>query len=133
MMTSCGSSVFLRHIERTLTLVHLVDLAPIDGADPYENYLKIEKELELYGEGVYRKPRIVAGNKIEMPGARENLEIFRKSAGVKVYGISALTGEGLKDLVAAIYEVISDVRQKHKEDDGQDWDESPDGQREQDR
>lgn len=124
---------FLRHIERTLVLVHLVDLAPVDGSDPYGNYLKIEKELELYGEGVHDKPRVVAGNKIEMPGARENLEAFRKAAGVKVHGISALTGEGLKELVAAIYEEISDVRQKYQEDDGEGWDEGPDRQGEPDR
>lgn len=121
---------FLRHIERTLVLVHLVDMAPVDGSDPYENYLKIEKELELYGEGVCSKPRIVAANKMDMPEAGENLRDLEQKTGKKVYAISALTGKGLPELVRGIYEEIRDVREKHQEDDGQSRDEGPDGQAE---
>lgn len=121
---------FLRHIERTLVLVHIVDMVPDDGSDPYENYLKIEKELELYGENVRNKPRVVAANKMDMPGAEESLEKFEKALGYKVYRISAISGTGLKELVGRIYEVIQDVRQSNKEDDGQGRHEGADGQTE---
>lgn len=124
---------FLRHIERTLVLVHLVDMAPLDGSDPVENYRKIENELKQYAEHVYAKPRIVVANKMDMPEAEGNLKKFKKKLDCKVYAVSALTGKGLPELVRAIYEVVRDVREKYQEDDGQDRDEGLDGQTEQDR
>lgn len=124
---------FLKHIERTLVLVHLVDMAPLDGTDPVENYEKIENELKQYAEHVHAKPRIVVANKMDMPEAEKNLERLRKKLGSKVHAVSALTGKGLPELVRAIYEVVRDVRETHKEDDGQDRDEGLDGQAEPDR
>ncbi|MFC1644248.1 GTPase ObgE [Candidatus Omnitrophota bacterium] len=116
---------FLRHIERTTVLVHMVDIAPLDGSDPEENYFKLEKELELYGENVYGKECVIAANKMDMPGAGETLKRFSRAVGKKVWPISALEGEGLAELIGAIYERLEYVKKKAEEDNGQDRDESP--------
>jgi len=86
---------FLRHIERTSVLVHMVDMFPPDGSDPHENYLKLEKELELYDSKVYGKPRVIVANKMDMPGAKENYEKFSKAIKEKIWATSALSGEGI--------------------------------------
>ena len=114
---------FLRHIERTSVLVHIVDIAPPDGSDPAENFFKLEKELELYGHKVYGKPRVVAANKMDMPGAEDNLEKFRKALRREVWPISAIKGEGLPELVGAINGEIKNEKQKTQEDNGQGRDE----------
>lgn len=116
---------FLRHIERTMVLVHVVDMVPLDGSDPAENYFKLEKELELYGKNVYEKPRVIAANKMDMPGAAENLKKFKDSVGHKVWPISSLKGDGLAELIGTTYRKIQDVKEKTQEDNGQDRDESP--------
>ena len=116
---------FLRHIERTSVLVHVVDMAPVDGTSPIENYHKLEKELELYNIDVYNKPRVVAANKMDVSEAEENLKKFREKLDCKVWAISALTGEGLKDLIEQIYKEIENVKKEAEEDNDQDRDESP--------
>lgn len=101
---------FLRHIERTAVLVHMVDMDPLDGSLPEENYFKLEKELELYAKKVYDKPRIVVGNKMDMPGAEENLERLAAVAGQKVWPISAVKREGLPELIGEMYRKIENVK-----------------------
>ncbi|MDD3088506.1 MAG: Obg family GTPase CgtA [Candidatus Omnitrophica bacterium] len=124
---------FLKHIERTLVLVHVVDMAPQDGSDPYANYVKIEEELRLYDRDVYDKPRVIVASKMDTPGAEDNLRSFESRADGKVFSVSALAGTGLKELVAGIYEVINDVRKKDQENNGEGRHESADGPGEQDR
>ncbi len=120
---------FLRHIERTMILVHLVDIVPLDGTDPLENYYKLEEELRLYGENVHGKPRIIVANKMDLPGAEDNLKIFKAEVGEEVLPVSALTGEGLGELVKAVYEGIKNVREERfEEDNDQGRDQGPDGQ-----
>ncbi len=106
---------FLRHIERTSVLVHIVDMVPVDGTHPDENYARLEKELYAYSEDVYNKPRIIVANKMDMPGAKENLEKFSAGQKEKVWAISALTGEGVRELVGAIYRKIKDVKEAPEE------------------
>lgn len=124
---------FLRHIERTMVLVHVVDIAPMDGSSPGENYFKLEEELRLYSEEVYLKPRIVVVNKMDMPGSREELEKFSGDVKKRIWPISALKGDGLEDLIKAIHGEIKNVKEKNKEDNGQDRDEGPYWQAERDR
>ena len=119
---------FLRHIERTRVLVHVVDIVPLDGSDPIENYLKLEKELKLYNLEVYAKPRVLAASKIDISGADENLEKFKKSVDVKVWAISAVTGKGIKELTGAIYGEIKNVKKKTEENNDQNWYAGSDGQ-----
>ncbi|MFQ5951978.1 MAG: GTPase ObgE [Candidatus Omnitrophota bacterium] len=116
---------FLRHIERTTVLVHLVDIVPLDGSDPADNYFKLEKELELYGGGVSKKPRIVVANKMDMPDAEKNLKKFVDKVREKIWIISALKGDGLKELVYEIFETIRNVKEGNEENNDQDRDESP--------
>lgn len=109
---------FLRHIERTQVLVHVVDIAPVDGTHPEEKYASLEKELELYGHNVYNKPRIVVANKMDMATSGEGLKKLEEKVGRKVFPISALTGEGIKDLVIELHREIKDVKEKAEEDNG---------------
>ncbi|MFH1847427.1 MAG: GTPase ObgE [Candidatus Omnitrophota bacterium] len=109
---------FLRHIERTMVLVHVVDIVPMDGADPVDNFFKLEKELKLYSSEVFKKPRIIVANKMDMPVAELNLKKFIKAIGKnkKVVPISALTGKGLDELVKILYRKITNVKKKNQED-----------------
>jgi len=103
--SSCGRGLgdkFLRHIERTRILVHLVDMAGFEGRDPVSDYKTINKELKDYSREVYRKPQIIAANKMDLEGAALNLERFKQVIKKKVYPISALKKEGLEELVEAI-------------------------------
>lgn len=93
---------FLRHIERTRLLVHLIDMAIIDEGDPNSIFDKLNKELELYSSELNRKTQIVAANKMDMPPAKEVIKKFKVKGARKVYQISALTGEGLDELLKAI-------------------------------
>ncbi len=117
---------FLRHIERTFILVHVVDACPIDGSDPYENYVKLEKELQLYDEKLYNKPRIVAVNKMDLTGAEESLEILKKKIDMDITAISAVKREGLNELIAKMYRRLKNAKKELEENSGEDWDESPD-------
>ncbi|MBD3426169.1 MAG: GTPase ObgE [Candidatus Omnitrophica bacterium] len=122
---------FLRHIERTCVLVHVIDMAPLDGSDPADNFFNLEKELKLYGQEVYGKPRLIAANKMDMPGAGENLEKFTECVKSKVWPVSALSGQGIKELIAAIYKKVKDVKEEGEEDNGKDRDQGPDRQEQQ--
>lgn len=113
---------FLRHIERTSVLVHVVDLVPLDGTDPAENFFKLENELKLYNEDVYNKPRVVAANKMDSPGAEEALEAFRDKTGKEVYPVSALAGNGLEELIKEIYREIKNVKERSEESNDKSWD-----------
>jgi GTP-binding protein len=93
---------FLRHIERTKVLVHLIDMAASEGRNPVEDYRIIDEELKFYSPQVHKKPRIIAANKMDLPSAKENLANFKKALNKKVVPISALEAAGLKELLDAI-------------------------------
>ncbi|MFA5089708.1 MAG: GTPase ObgE [Candidatus Omnitrophota bacterium] len=93
---------FLRHIERTKIIIHIIDMAGFDGRDPAEDYRIINQELKDYSKEVYKKPQIIAANKMDMPGASLNLERFRRTVRRKVYPISALKNNGLEELIAGV-------------------------------
>ena len=93
---------FLRHIERTKILVHLVDMAGFEGRDPLADYEAVNNELKRYNSLVAKKPQVIAANKMDLEGAAQNLERFRKAVKKKVYPVSALKREGLEDLIEAV-------------------------------
>ena len=99
---------FLRHIERTRVIVHVIDMAAMEGRDPYEDFLTINRELKEYELRLTERPMIVAANKMDMPGAEENLQYFRKKAGpdIPVFPISAATRSGLRELLFAIADTL---------------------------
>jgi GTPase len=94
---------FLRHIERTRILVHLIDASAIDPDDPLSGYDTINHELAMYNEKLAQKPQIVVLNKLDISGARHWAEIFQSALKTKkIILISALTGQGLAELTARI-------------------------------
>ena len=98
---------FLRHIERAGILVHLVEPAPTDGTGPLANYQTIRSELELHSAELGRRPEIVAVTKADLP---ESAEVRRQLAaliGSEVLLISAVTGQGLNDLVGRIAQTLA--------------------------
>lgn len=97
---------FLRHVERTKVLLHLIDMASVEGRDPVEDYRIINKELLAYNREVYKKPQIIVANKMDLDSAKDNLERFKKAVKKRVYPISALKKEGLEDLVEALAKKI---------------------------
>ena len=99
---------FLRHIERTRMLVHVVDISGLEGRDAYDDYLKINAELKSYSKELAKLKQIVVANKIDCFGAEEKLKEFKEKLGKrrKVIAVSAQTGEGLDKLKEEIYKVI---------------------------
>ena len=97
---------FLRHIERTKILIHVVDISGFEGRDPLEDYKVINQELNNYSKEVAKKPRVIALNKMDLEGASENLKRFKKLIKKTVYPISALKREGLKELMDAVAKKI---------------------------
>jgi GTPase len=107
---------FLRHIERTKLLVHIVDVSPYTGRDPNEDYRVILEELECFSPAVAARPQVLAANKIDTLGAdRSRLDRLRRLAARKkipFFAISALNGEGLKRLVDAVARALDRLREK---------------------
>jgi GTP-binding protein len=99
---------FLRHIERTRVIVHVIDMAAIEGRDPYEDYLTINKELEEYNLRLTERPQIIVANKMDMPEAEENLKNFKErlEEDFPIFPISALSRKGLRELLYAIADKI---------------------------
>lgn len=93
---------FLRHVERTKLLVHVLDLSPMTGRDPIDDFETLNMELKSYSPELYEKPQIVAPNKVDITESREKLEEIRgyfEKRGIPIFPISGATGEGLKELV----------------------------------
>jgi GTP-binding protein len=104
---------FLRHIERTKAIVHLVDLAPLDGSKPAENYRTIREELHAFSPTLAEKPEIVAFSKIDLVPDDERAKRVRRLAGEigleadeAPIVISAATGEGLRELLERCYALV---------------------------
>lgn len=102
---------FLRHIERTRMLVHVVDISGVEGRDPWEDFKKINAELKEYSEKLASLPQLVALNKCDIFGAEENLKAFRKKCRgkYKLFPITAVTGEGTRELIEGIFEVLDSL------------------------
>jgi GTP-binding protein len=99
---------FLRHIERTRVIVHVIDMSGLEGRDPYEDYVTINQELSEYNLRLTERPQIIVANKMDMPQAAENLEGFKEKlkGDYPVFPVSAVTREGLREL---LYEVANQL------------------------
>lgn len=107
---------FLRHIERTKVIIHIVDAAGTEGRDPIEDIYAINKELEAYNPDIAKRPQVIAANKIDAiydDGESENpIEKIRKEfepQGIKVFPISAVSGQNLKDLLYEVYNMLQEI------------------------
>ena len=104
---------FLRHIERTKVLIHLLDLSPFTERDPIDDYRIMNEELEAYSPELKNKPQIIAPNKIDIAEAREKLEEIKthfKNLGIKVFPISSVTGEGVKELIEEVWKRLERLK-----------------------
>ncbi len=100
---------FLRHVERTRLLVHLVDAMPSDGSDPVANYRTIRHELEKYSAALAARPEVVIVTKLDLTGADEARERFAAELCREVISISAVTGKGLPTLMHRIGELLASL------------------------
>lgn len=110
---------FLRHIERCRMLIHVVDVASLEGRDPVEDVYKINNELSKYNANLEKLPQVIAANKIDLipsgAGGQDNLEKLKKEfepKGVKVFPISAATGKGIKELLYFVQNELKTIPKK---------------------
>ncbi|MBI2884688.1 MAG: GTPase ObgE [Candidatus Omnitrophica bacterium] len=94
---------FLRHVERTRLLVQVVDLAGVDARDPIEDFHTVRREVTAYHAPLAERPYLVAANKMDLPEAQARLAAFRAAVPVRVYPISCATGEGIPELLRAVW------------------------------
>ncbi|MBU1124727.1 MAG: GTPase ObgE [Candidatus Omnitrophica bacterium] len=94
--------MFLRHVERTKILIHMVDMAGFEGRDPLKDYRAINQELKAYSPAVAKKTQILVANKMDLEGAEVKLASFKKEVKKKIYPISALKRQGLEELIEAV-------------------------------
>ena len=109
---------FLRHIERTKVMIHLVDAASIEGRDPIEDIYKINEELRAYNEEISKRPQVIAANKIDAIYTEDGNDPVQKlkdefePQGIKVFPISAVTGQGLKELLYYVRDLLNELPQE---------------------
>lgn len=106
---------FLRHVERTKVLIHVVDAAALEDRDPVEDVEKINNEIFAYNESLIKRPQIIAANKVDIPEAAQNVERLKQvyePKGYKVFPISAASNQGLQELIEYSAKIVNE----HKED-----------------
>ena len=101
---------FLRHIERTRVLAHVIDMSAWEGRDPYSDYTIINKELESFNKKMMLKPQVIVANKMDVPGAKENLEEFKKKVkDVEIFEVSAMNNEGMDNLLIHLADMLDNI------------------------
>lgn len=100
---------FLRHIERTRVICHVIDMSGSEARDPYGDFVLINKELEAFNEKLIKKPMIVVANKMDIEGARENLEEFKKKVDCEIYEVSAATNQGLQIVIDRLADLLDEI------------------------
>ena len=103
---------FLKHIERTRVIAHIVDMGSAEGRDPIEDYKIINNELANFKTNLLNKKQIVIANKMDLPSALENLERFKKEINVEVYPISAVTKEGIDQVLYRLADILDEVKKE---------------------
>lgn len=99
---------FLKHIERTKVIAHVIDMSSTEGRDPYEDFLLINKELENFNKKLLKKPMIIIANKMDVEGAKENLEEFKRKVdkNSKIFEVSAYKKIGVEEVIDYLAEVL---------------------------
>ena len=106
---------FLKHVERTKVLIHVVDVAGSEGRDPVEDFEKINSELEQYSPKLAKKPQIVVGNKADLLFDSRRAEEFQKyveERGYRFFLISAVTGQGIREVLAAVLQELTRLEEE---------------------
>lgn len=104
---------FLRHIERSRLLVYVIDMAGVDQRAPHEDYVKLRQELELHKPGLAERPALVVANKMDLPEARDRLNVFVRETGVRPVEVSAATGCGLDELKTGLEALRNEAAPDH--------------------
>nr|WP_318685071.1 GTPase ObgE [uncultured Acetatifactor sp.] len=105
---------FLRHVERTKVIIHIVDAAGTEGRDPVDDIYAIHKELEAYNSQLAQKPQVIAANKMDVvnPGSANPIELIRSEfepKGISVFPVSAVTGEGIREILYHVNKMLEDI------------------------
>ncbi|MBH0230006.1 GTPase ObgE [Halobacillus yeomjeoni] len=108
---------FLRHVERTRLLLHVIDMSGLEGRDPYEDYVTINNELSSYDERLQNRPQIIVANKMDMPDSQAHLDMFKEQVGedVEIYPISTVTREGIDELLYAVADKLDQIPKQEEE------------------
>ena len=101
---------FLKHIERTTILAHILDIMPVDGSDPAENYKTIRSELERHSEALARKQEVIVANKIDLDPNGRIVEDLRSKLDKDIHSVSAVTGEGIKELSELLWHKVKETK-----------------------
>lgn len=103
---------FLKHIERTRVIAHIIDMSAFEGRNPYEDYLTINKELEDFNKKIIDKPQIIIANKMDMPTSKENLKKFKEKVNVEVFEMSAMNGEGIDKIINKLADMLDNIKKE---------------------
>ncbi|MFA5239009.1 MAG: Obg family GTPase CgtA, partial [Phycisphaerae bacterium] len=101
---------FLKHIERTRIIVHIIDIMPTDGSKPAENYKAIRKELKLYSKTLAEKQEIIVANKIDLNPDGKIVKELKRKLRKTIYPISAVSGQGVKELSELLWQKVKETK-----------------------
>lgn len=100
---------FLKHIERTKIIAHVIDMSGSEGRNPYDDYVTIRKELESFSSKLIKKPEIIIANKMDLDSSKSNLEEFKKKVDAPIYEISAINNQGLDKVIEELKELVKNT------------------------
>lgn len=103
---------FLKHVERTRVIAHILDMSGSEGRDPLEDFEIINKELKDFNEKLMNKPQVIIANKMDLEGAEENLKRFKEKYDYPVYETSAITSTGLDEALVAIADELDKIEEE---------------------
>jgi len=112
---SVGSGLghkFLKHIERTKIIAHIVDMSASEGREPFEDYQIIRKELEAFSPKLLHKPEIIIANKMDIPASKDNLEEFKKKVKKEIYEISAINNQNLDTIIDVLSGLVKNTKEE---------------------
>ncbi len=107
---------FLKHIERTRVIAHVIDMGGYEMRDPYEDYITIQEELKNFKENLLKKPQIIIANKMDIEGAKERLEQFKQKVDLPIYEVSAAMNQGLDQVIEVLADMLDHIQKQPLED-----------------
>lgn len=103
---------FLKHIERTRVIAHVLDMSGFEGRDPLDDYEVINKELNDFDPKLMKKPQVIIANKMDLEGAKENLQRFKDKYKKEVFEVSAITNKGLDEVLVKIADELDNIKEE---------------------
>lgn len=103
---------FLKHIERTRVIAHVIDMGGYEMRDPYEDYMTINEELKNFKEDLLQKPQIIIANKMDIEGAKERLKKFKEKVKLPIYEVSAATNQGLGEVIEVLADMLDHIKKE---------------------